>query len=137
SIIEYRGGETTMSNNRFNITRRWALALGAAAMMAPMAPATGFAQDAYPSKNITFICAFPAGSGADILVRYFAEKVAPRTGQTIRVEHLPGAAGSIAAEFTARAPTDGHTILVHSGNSPAGNMWLLKIPPIDPSKDLQ
>jgi tripartite-type tricarboxylate transporter receptor subunit TctC len=57
-------------------------------------------------------------------------------GQTIIVENKPGAAGSIAAEYTARAPNDGYTIFVHSGNSTAGNMWLLKNPPIDPSKDL-
>lgn len=121
-----------MSNSPFNITRRWALALGAAAMLAPGA---AFAQ-AYPSKTITFICAFPAGSGADVLVRYFADKVQAVAGQTIIVENKPGAAGSIAAEYTARAPADGYTIFVHSGNSTAGNMWLLKNPPINPETDL-
>src|SRR5690606_14803574 len=72
----------------------------------------------------------------DVLVRYFADKVQAVAGQTIIVENKPGAAGSIAAEYTARAPADGYTIFVHSGNSTAGNMWLLKNPPINPETDL-
>ncbi len=118
-----------------NITRRaaLALALGGAALLAPGA---AFAQ-AFPSKTITFVCAFPAGSGADVLVRFMAEKVAAVAGATIIVENKPGAAGSIAAEYTARAEPDGHTIFVHSGNSTAGNMWLLKNPTVDAAKDLQ
>lgn len=125
-----------MSKDQIMITRRGALALaaGAAAMLAPR---FAFAQTAYPSKNISFICAFPAGSGADVLVRFFAEKVAAVAGHTVIVENKPGAAGSIATEFTARAPADGHTIFVHSGNSVAGNMWLMKKPPVDAAKDLQ
>jgi tripartite-type tricarboxylate transporter receptor subunit TctC len=123
-------------SNMLSITRRTALALalGAATLLAPAGAA--FAQ-AFPSKTITFICAFPAGSGADVLVRFFADKVAAVSGATIIVENKPGAAGSIAAEATARAEADGHTIFVHSGNSTAGNVWLMKNPPIDPAKDLQ
>lgn len=118
---------------RSGLTRRTALGLAGAALLVPGA---AFAQ-AYPSKTISFICAFPAGSGADVLVRYFADKVASVSGATIIVENKPGAAGNIAAEFTARAPTDGYTVFVHSGNSTAGNMWLLKNPTINPSTDLQ
>jgi len=90
----------------------------------------------YPSRTITFVCAFPPGSGADILVRYFADKVAKLAGHTVIVENKPGAMSNIAAEYTARAKPDGHTIFVHSGNAIAGNMWLLKKPPIDVTKDL-
>lgn len=125
-----------MSNHQLTITRRraLALALGGAALLAP---GLAFAQGTYPSKNISFICAFPAGSGADVLVRFFAEKVAAVSGHTVIVENKPGAAGGIASQFTARAPADGHTIFVHSGNSVAGNMWLMKNPPVDAAKDLQ
>jgi len=125
-----------MSNEQFKITRRAALTLGLGAA-ALMAPGLAFAQGGYPSKTISFICAFPAGSGADVLVRFFADKVAAVSGNTVIVENKPGAAGSIATEFTARAPADGHTIFVHSGNSVAGNMWLMKKPPVDAAKDLQ
>jgi tripartite-type tricarboxylate transporter receptor subunit TctC len=95
------------------------------------------AQAAYPSEIIHFICAFPAGSGADVLVRYFADKVAKVSGATIVVENKPGAMSNIAAEYTARAKPDGYTIFVHSGNSIAGNMWILKKPPIDVVTDLE
>ncbi len=122
-----------MSKTRMKITRRAALALAGAAMLSP---GLAFAQ-AYPAKTISFICAFPAGSGADVLVRFFADKVAAASGATIIVENKPGAAGNIAAEFTARAAPDGYTIFVHSGNSTAGNMWLLKNPSVDAAKDLQ
>src|SRR5215510_1947552 len=70
------------------------------------APAAAQAQD-YPSQDIRFICGFPAGSGADVLVRYFAEKVRQVANRTIIVENKVGAAGNIAAIYTARAKPDG------------------------------
>ena len=123
-----------MTETISRITRRTALALAAAAAFAP---AAAFAQASYPAKTITFVCGFPAGSGADVLVRYFAEKVAAVSGATIIVENKLGAAGGIAAEYTARSQPDGHTIFVHSGNAIAGSMSLMKNPPVDAAKDLQ
>jgi tripartite-type tricarboxylate transporter receptor subunit TctC len=117
-----------------DITRRNLMALTAAAALVP---AGAFAQDAYPNGQITFICAFPPGSGADVLVRYFSDKFAKVSGQTVIVENKPGAAGNIAAQYTARAKPDGYTIYVHSGTSTAANMSLFKAPPIDVVKELQ
>jgi tripartite-type tricarboxylate transporter receptor subunit TctC len=100
--------------------------------------ATGAAASAqqYPSQDLHFICAFPAGSGADVLVRYFAEKVRPLAGHSILVENKIGNAGMIAAEYTARSKPDGYTIYVHAASTIAGNMWLLKKPPIDAARDI-
>lgn len=109
-----------------------ALALLAVAQVASVDDARA----AYPDQTITFVCAFPAGSGADVLVRYFADRVAKVSGATIIVENKPGALSNIAAEYTARSKPDGHTIFVHSGNSIAGNMWIMKKPPIDVVTDL-
>jgi tripartite-type tricarboxylate transporter receptor subunit TctC len=106
-----------------------ALALGSA--MQPVQAQT------YPSQDIRFICAFPAGSGADVIVRYFAEKVRQVANRTIIVENKVGAAGNIAATYTARAKPDGHTVYVHAGSATAANMHLFKKPPIDAGKDLQ
>lgn len=122
-----------MSINSLKVSRRMALLAGGAALLAPR---MGMAQ-AYPSKNVSFVCAFPAGSGADILVRYFANKFQEKTGQTVIVENRPGAASNIAAEYTMRAAPDGYTLFVHSGNSIAGNVWMLKNPPLNPAKDLR
>jgi tripartite-type tricarboxylate transporter receptor subunit TctC len=93
--------------------------------------------DTYPSQDIHVICAFPAGSGADVLVRYFAMKLQEKIGRTVIVENKTGANGNIAAEYTVRARPDGYTIHIHAGSSTAANYWLFKKPPIDPSKDLQ
>jgi len=112
--------------------------LGAAFMAATVAGAPlGASAQSYPSQDIHVICAFPAGSGADVLVRYFAEKLRQKAGKAVIVENKVGAAGNIAAEYTARAKPDGHTIHIHAGSSTAANYWLFKKPPIDPSKDLQ
>lgn len=97
----------------------------------------GARADNYPSQDIRFICAFPAGSGADVIVRYFAEKVRHLAGRTILVENKVGAAGNIAATYTARAKPDGYTVHVHAGSSVAANMHLFKHPPIDAGKELQ
>ncbi|MFB9948756.1 Bug family tripartite tricarboxylate transporter substrate binding protein [Rhizobium puerariae] len=109
-----------------------AVAMLAVAQVAHVTPARA----AYPEQTITFVCAFPAGSGADVLVRYFADKVSRIAGATIIVENKPGALSNIAAEYTARSKPDGYTIFVHSGNSIAGNMWIMKKPPINVVTDL-
>lgn len=116
-------------------TRRIVLLAAAAIGLAAAVPAS--AQDAWPSRTISFVCAFPAGSGADVMVRYFAEHIARRSGATIIVENKPGAAGNIAAEYVARAQPDGHTLFFHTGSAIAGNMHMFLNPPIDVVRDLQ
>src|SRR5262245_54900209 len=78
----------------------------------------------FPLPDIQLICAFPPGSGSDVLVRYFAEKVRPLTGKNVIVMNRPGAAGNIAMESVARSKPDGHTIYVHAASSAAATMHL-------------
>lgn len=118
------------------IARRTILAASAFAASALALP-QAWAQADYPSRTISLICAFPAGSGADVLVRYFGDRIAKLSGATIIVENKPGASGNIAAEYVARAEPDGYTIFFHTGSSIAGNMHMFKNPPIDVVKDLQ
>ncbi len=111
---------------------------GAALLAAAIAGAPpGASAQQYPAQDIHVICAFPAGSGADVLVRYFAEKLREKAGKAVIVENKVGANGNIAAEYTARAKPDGYTIHIHAGSSTAANFWLFKKPPINPEKDLQ
>src|SRR5262245_18628844 len=110
--------------------------VAALAALIVAAPATVQAQD-YPSQDIRFICGFPAGSGADVLVRYFGEKVRQIANRTVIVENKVGAAGNIAAVYTARSKPDGYTVYVHAASAIAANMHLFKSPPIDAGKDLQ
>jgi tripartite-type tricarboxylate transporter receptor subunit TctC len=96
-----------------------------------------FAKDDYPVREVHFICGFPAGSGADILVRYFADKIGKKTGNTIIVENKPGFGGMLALTQTAKARPDGYTILLAGGNAVAINANLLKNPPVDVGKDIK
>ena len=117
--------------------RRILAATGATVALALLAFPSVVVAQKYPDQDIHVICAFPAGSGADILVRFFAEELRKKAGQTVIVENKVGAAGNIAAEYTARAKPDGYTIYIHAGSSTAANFHLFKKPPIDPSKELQ
>lgn len=110
-------------------------ALAACAFAATM-PGAAQAQT-YPNQDIRLVCAFPAGSGADVLVRHFAEKLRPITGRTVIVENKAGAAGNIASEYTARSKPDGYTIFVHAATAVAANMSLFKNPPVDVGKTIQ
>jgi len=109
------------------------LAVTAGLVLAPLAARA----QQYPAQDIHFICAFPPGSGADVLVRFFAEKVRPLAGKTIIVENKAGAGGHIALEYAARAKPDGYTIFVHAGSGVAASMSLLKAPAVDVAKQIQ
>lgn len=128
-----------MKKPPFEISRRQLLASTAAAAALPAAslfPAPALAQ-AYPSQDVHFICGFAAGSGADIIVRFFSEKLRHQFGRSIIVENRPGAIGNIATEYVARSKPDGHTIYVTGANSVAANMHLFKHPTVDAGKQLQ
>jgi tripartite-type tricarboxylate transporter receptor subunit TctC len=91
----------------------------------------------WPAQDLHFVTGGAAGSGADIIVRYFAEKIRPMAGRSIIVENRVGAGGNIAIEYVARAKPDGYTILLWGGNAIAGMMSLLKNPPVDTAKTMQ
>jgi tripartite-type tricarboxylate transporter receptor subunit TctC len=110
------------------------LALGLGGLLAPHELR---AQTAFPSRPISFVCAFPPGSGADVQVRYFADRVAKVSKATVVVDNKAGAAGNIAAQYVARSTPDGHTVFVHAGSTAAANMSLFKSPPVDVAKELK
>jgi tripartite-type tricarboxylate transporter receptor subunit TctC len=112
-------------------------AAGAAAALAPFGAGLSARAQSYPSEDIRLICAFPAGSGADVLVRFFAEKLKPLANRTVIVENKVGAAGWIAIEHVARSKPDGHTMLLLGANAVAATMSLFKNPSIDVGKTLQ
>jgi tripartite-type tricarboxylate transporter receptor subunit TctC len=128
-----------MKRPSFAISRRSFLKSSAAAAALPAAgafPLPAYAQT-YPAQDVHFICGFAAGSGADIIVRFFAEKLRPLMNRTIIVENRVGAIGNIATEYVARSKPDGYTIYLTGANSVAANMSLFKNPTVDPAKELQ
>lgn len=94
-------------------TRRDLLRNAAAASLIPAMPGALLAQEEkYPSRPIRAICMFAPGTGADILVRWFADKISKISGGNVIVENRPGAFGNIATETVARAKPDGYTIYI-------------------------
>jgi tripartite-type tricarboxylate transporter receptor subunit TctC len=90
----------------------------------------------YPDRQITVICGFAPGSGADIVVRYFADKARSIAGQPMIVENKVGALTAIGAEALKNAKPDGYTIMITPGNSTmAANPHLFKQLKYDPVKD--
>jgi tripartite-type tricarboxylate transporter receptor subunit TctC len=68
----------------------------------------------FPTRPLRFIVPFPAGGTLDVLARTIANKLAPALSQPVVVENRPGASGVIGAEVVARAPADGHTLMIMS-----------------------
>lgn len=88
------------------------------------------AQD-YPAKTIRFVVPFPAGSGIDTMSRVMIEELRARTNAVIVIDHKPGALGQIGAEFTARAPADGYTVMISSSATHSSGPQLAKKVPYD------
>lgn len=115
-----------------NLPRRHALALAACALAAAAVPA--LAQD-YPSKPITFVVPFAAGSATDQLARALGQAVTTATKQAVVVENKGGASGMIAAQQVARSAADGYTVLITTNTTHAANQHLYKKLPYDAVKD--
>ena len=75
-----------------------------------LAAGTAWAQS-YPSKPIRFVSNFPAGGAADYLARTTGEYLTAQYKQPVVVENKPGAGGNIGADFVAKSPADGYTVL--------------------------
>lgn len=90
---------------------------------------------AYPSKTVRLMVGANAGGGTDIVARMLADKFAESLKGTFVVENKPGASNTIAADLTAKAPADGHTLLVATNTGQAIAPHLLKLA-FDPIKDL-
>jgi tripartite-type tricarboxylate transporter receptor subunit TctC len=114
---------------RPNTLRRLSLAVTLAAA-APLAMA-----QAWPAKPLTWIVPFAAGGPTDGMARDIADKVGRQLGQTIVIENVAGAGGTIGSAKAARAKADGYTFLVgHMGYMGAGPSLYRKLS-YDPVKD--
>ena len=92
------------------MTRFMRAVAGVAAMIACAAPPAA-AQD-YPSRAVKIIIGFGPGATADITARVLAQRFNEKLGQQFVVENKPGAGSNLAADFVARAPKDGYTLLM-------------------------
>jgi tripartite-type tricarboxylate transporter receptor subunit TctC len=113
------------------ISRRAALALAALGTVPALR-----AQTSFPSKPIRIIVGFAPGGANDVLARLIAEPLGQTLGQTVIVENKPGANSIVAAEFVAKAPADGYTILFGGSGPITINPAIYAKLPYDPAKDL-
>jgi len=89
----------------------------------------------YPNRAIRMIVPFSPGGSTDILARIFGQKLHERMGQPVVVENRAGGGGHIGADFVAKAPPDGYTLLT-AGIPQAIGMSLFKKVPYNMAKDL-
>jgi tripartite-type tricarboxylate transporter receptor subunit TctC len=92
--------------------------------------------DGYPARAVKIMVGASAGGGTDVIARVLADKLADSLKQPFIVENRPGASNTIAADMTAKAPADGHTLLLATNTAQAIAPHLLKLA-YDPLKDLQ
>ena len=95
-------------------------------------PAT--AQTSYPSKTITIVVPASPGGVTDTLARQLAQRLTEKWGQQAVVENRPGANNSIAAEYVAKSPPDGHTLFIGPDGTFVANPSLYPKLPYDPEK---
>lgn len=99
-----------------------------AACLVALLPGTGGAADAYPSRPISLLYPFAAGSGADVAWRLLAQEASKRLGQPVVYNNRPGANGRLALDAVRRADPDGYTLGAFT------NGMLVVAPLIDPKK---
>ncbi|HUQ25047.1 MAG TPA: tripartite tricarboxylate transporter substrate binding protein [Burkholderiales bacterium] len=88
----------------------------------------------FPSRPVRIMVGSAAGGGTDIVSRLLAAKLQEAWGQPVVVENRTGASASIAADFVAKSPPDGHTVVMAVPNSHTIAPHLVKLP-YDPLRD--
>lgn len=118
-------------------SRRRRLALATSLAMLPLlAPLNSLAQASdWPTRPVTWVNPFAAGSAVDVVARIIANKMAANTGQGMNVDNKTGASGNIGTDFAARAKADGYTLLLGSPGTMAINPYLFAKLPYDALKD--
>lgn len=112
---------------------RWTKVFFALNAAAALAAAPAMSQE-FPSKPVRFISPFAPGGGTDTLGRTLGPPMSRAMGQNVIVENRPGASTVIGAELVARAPADGHTVLIMSPSFTVNPFVRSKLP-YDTMKD--
>ncbi|MDO8598317.1 MAG: tripartite tricarboxylate transporter substrate binding protein [Sulfuricaulis sp.] len=99
-------------------------------LTSPTAPA-----QAFPSKPVRIIVAFPPGGGVDIVARIMSPKMSEYLGQQIVIDNRAGAAGIVGTDLAAKSPADGHTIFIGTLGNLSVNPLLYSKLPFDVGRD--
>jgi len=113
--------------------RRWTpVAVGLA--LAILASSVS-AQSAYPARPIKLVVPYPAGALTDLLARAIGERLGAELKQSVIVDNRPGAGTLVGADYVAKQPADGYTLLMATSKTLAISPALYSPSPIDPVKD--
>ena len=92
------------------------------AAFAVLAGITGADAQTYPSRPITLIVPFPPGGSTDVVARILAERMRASLGQSVVIENVGGAGGSIGVGRVARAAPDGYTFDIGQWDTHVGSI---------------
>src|SRR5580765_7316937 len=104
-----------------------------AAILLAAAGAAG--AQSWPSKPLKIIVPYPPGGTSDILARAIGPGLTAALGQAVVIENKPGATGNVGADFVAKSPADGYTLLLADIGSLAISPSVFTTLPFDPVKD--
>ncbi len=111
--------------------------VGAGASLALFAGTRGSLAETYANRPIRMIAGFPAGGGIDLMARFLGDPIKETLGQPVIVENRVGAAGMLAANSVAKAPADGHMLLMAtSGEIAIGHHLYKEKMTYDPMREL-
>jgi tripartite-type tricarboxylate transporter receptor subunit TctC len=114
-----------------NHRRKLLIALCAGTLAAPFA----YSQE-YPAQEIHALCNYGPGSGGDVIVRFYSDRLSKLAGKPVIVENKVGANGAIATDTLAKSKPDGYTILITPVSSTIVSApYLFKNLPFDSTKD--
>jgi len=115
--------------------RKFAALIAAAAL--GVLALTGVARAAYPERTIRVICAYAAGGGGDLMVRFYAKALSDLVGQPVVVENKVGANGHLGNQAAMDAKPDGYTMIITGASAYVGNPLFMKGVDYDPATALQ
>ena len=108
------------------------LAVAALTILAT-APATS--ETSYPGRPIKLVVPYPPGALTDLLARAIGERLAASLKQPVVIDNKPGAGTLVGAEFVAKQPPDGYTLLMATSTTLGISPALYKPSPVDPVRD--
>jgi tripartite-type tricarboxylate transporter receptor subunit TctC len=117
------------------LTRRAFAAGLSTGLAAPVLLRSALAQQWSPSRTVHIVVAYPAGGPTDAIARIVAADIAGPLGQSVVIDNVAGASGSVGTRQVAKADPDGHTITFGNNQTHGNNMFMLKEPGYDAIKD--
>ena len=117
------------------VRRRVIAAVAIAPALIVALPVIAQTPPAYPTRPIKLVVPYPPAALTDLLARAIAERLGAALGQPVVVENKPGAGTLVGAEFVAKAPPDGYTLLMATSTTLGISPALYKPSPVNPVRD--